>query len=131
MGEVIRKFMTKATISEGDDLRYSPNWLVARRGILRVTTDALECGDWRIPYAEMDDAALFSVRQNLIPGYVRRVKAGGRIYKFGLTPTRFWRGELPFPVRREKSVLKYSWFSLAVRVLLLLGLAYLVWKRWR
>ncbi len=119
--------MTKATTSEGDDLRHSFNWLVARRGILKVMPDALVCGDWRISYADIDEAVLFSV-WSVLPGFLLRVKSGQTVYQFGLNWHPFWKQELPFPVSRERGRLKYSTFSIIVRLMVFGGAAYLVWQ---
>ena len=121
MSRLLYQCVTKATTDEGEQIRHSWNWVVARRAILRVTSDAFECADWKIPYCEIDDAVLFSTRQLLIPGYVLRVRSAGKIYQFGLNPGRYWKGELPFPVRREKAKLGYSRSSLITRVFLLFG----------
>ena len=123
--------MTKATTAEGDGVRHSINWAVARRGILEVRTDALTCGDWVIPYDEVEDAVLYGVRQMLIPGYVLVVTSRGVVYQFGLNWGRFWSRELPFPVRRERARLGYSWYSIAVRAALVGLLAFWLWRRGR
>lgn len=104
--------MTKATLGEGEEIRHSQNWVVARRALLKVFGDHLECGDWRIPFSEIDDAVLFRTRQMFIPCYVLRVQARGQTYQFGLNPGRFWAKELPFPVRRETAAVRYSPFSI-------------------
>jgi len=71
--------MVKATTAEGDDIRRSFNWATARRGILKVMSDSLVCGDWIIPYDQIEDATLFSFWSLYLPGYILRVKtAGGR-----------------------------------------------------
>ena len=129
MGELIHKCMTKATTAEGGDIRHSFNWVVSRRGTLRVLSDALECGHWRIPYDSIDEAVLFSTRQMFIPCYVLRVSVDGTLYQFGLNPGSFWKGELPFPVQRETLRLKYSWFSIIVRTIAIAAIAYWIWQR--
>ena len=110
--------MTKGTTAEGENLGRSLNWVVARRGILKVMPDALVCGDWRIPYEQIDEAELFTIR-SIFPGFLLRVRTGDTIYQFGLNWNPFWKKELPFPVTREKVNLKYSIFSIVVRVALL------------
>jgi len=128
MTELLHRCMTKVTTAEGDDIRYSLNWVISRRGILQVYSDRLVCGDWVIPYDEMDEAVLIRTRQMLIPCYVLRVKSKGRIYQFGLNPGRFWVGPLPFPVERTSAKLSYSWFSIGLRVAIVVGIGYLVWS---
>ena len=120
--------MTKGVIAEGDQLRYGPAWVTARRGILKVYPDRLECGDWTIPFTEVREAVLSSFRSAIgIPGYVLRVDTADRTYHFGLNGGRYWKGELPFPVRREEAKLRYSAFSLVARVILIaLVIYYLV-----
>jgi hypothetical protein len=120
--------MTKGVIAEGDQLRYSPAWITARRGILKVYPDRLECGDWTISFTEIREAVLSSFRSSIgIPGYVLRVDTADRTYHFGLNGGRYWKGELPFPVRREKAKLRYSAFSLVARAILIaLVIYYLV-----
>jgi hypothetical protein len=119
--------MTKATTAEGEDLRRSFNWVVARRAILKVMPDALLCGDWRIGYDRIDEAILFSIG-SIIPGYLLRVRSGETVYQFGLNWNPFWKKELPFPVVREKGKLKYSLFSVIARAVLLGYVAYLIWR---
>ena len=128
MAEVIYSCMTKATTTEGDDIRRSANWLVSRRARLKVISDSLMCGDWTIAYDEIDEAVLFRTSQMFIPCYVLRVRANGAIYQFGLNPGRFWKGELPFPVRRESMKVAYSPFSIVVRLVFFAGLAYWLWS---
>ena len=119
--------MTKGTTAEGENLRRSLNWALARRGSLKVMPDALVCGDWRIPYDQIDEAELFSIR-SIFPGFLLRVRTGKTIYQFGLNWNPFWKKELPFPVTRGKGNLKYSVFSMIVRVALLGYIAYAIWK---
>ena len=120
--------MTKLTTAEGDDIRRSFNWVVSRRGTLKVFDDALECGNFRIPYDTIDEAVLFSTRQMMIPAYVLRVASAGTLYQFGLNPSSYWKGELPFPVARENVRLQYSWFSITARTALVAYAVYFVWK---
>ena len=117
--------MTKATTAEGDQIRFGPNWVTARRGSLKVFQNHLECGDWKIGYVEIKESVLYSVRTNfVIPGYVLKVATENKTYHFGLNYGRFWKGTLPFEVQREKGKMNYSPFSIAVRVLLYGALAY-------
>jgi hypothetical protein len=131
MDDYLYRCMTKATTAEGDDIRHSVSWMLSRRAFLKVYKDRLECGDWIIPYEAMSEAVLFRTRQLLIPCYVLRVKALGRIYQFGLNPGKFWEADLPFPVRREQAALGYSWFSIGIRLAAVLALVYLLWTWYR
>ena len=128
MSELLHKCITKATIAEGDQLKFGPNWIAARRAMLKVFDDHLECGDWRIDYEDIITATLYSVRaQFFLPAFVLRVETGSTTYHFGLNAGSFWKGDLPFPVQREKARMRYSPFSIAVRVIFLSGIVYFVW----
>jgi hypothetical protein len=119
--------VTKATRAAGDQLRYGINWALARRAKLKLFSDHLECGNWRVEYREIDSAVLYSIRTNLIiPGYVLKIQTPKQTYHFGLYRGRFWKGELPFPVVREKGKLRYSWLSLIPRFFLLSYVIYLI-----
>jgi hypothetical protein len=87
--------------------------------------------NWRIPYEQIREAVLFSFRSSyLLPGYILKVDTGAAIYQFGLNGWgRFWKGELPFPVRRERGKLGASPFSIAIGVVAIAYLAYWVWQR--
>lgn len=117
--------MAKATTAEGDQMRFGPTWVTARRASLKVFSNRLECGDWKIGYEEIKESGLYSIRTNfVIPGYVLKVATENKTYHFGLNYGRFWKGTLPFEVQREKGKMKYSPFSILIRALLYGTLAY-------
>lgn len=127
MADHLHHCMTKATTAVGDQRRHGPNWLTSRRGMLTVFADHLECGNWRIDYSDITDAVLFSFRSTLlrIPGCILTIATPDRTYHFGLNGWgRFWEGELPFRVRREQGKIGYTWFSIAVRLTLVVCLGY-------
>ena len=109
MSKTLFECRTKATCREGDRIRFSLNWAFARRAKLVLTEDALVCGDWRIPYAEMDDAVLLSIPTWFGTARNLMVWWRGSVYQFQLKSESIWRmivhpfwdGPLPFPVRRE------------------------------
>jgi len=121
--------MVKATTAEGGDVRRSFSWAVARRGVLKVMPDSLVCGDWTIPYDQIEDATLFSFWSLCLPGFILRVKTGGRIYQFGLNWNPFWKKDLPFTVKREAAKLGHSAFSIAAQVVALIFVLYWLWKK--
>jgi hypothetical protein len=108
MDGVIYRCRVKATDRVGDLVRWSWNWILARHGDLRLTERTIECGDWTIPYAVIDEAVLFEVHSTSGDFRMLRVKSRGKTYQFGLKSTSFWRyatdpcwsGEMPFPMGR-------------------------------
>ena len=131
MSELLHRCLTKATTAEGDHLRHSLSWVTARRAYLMVFEDRLECRDWVIACGDIEEAVLFSVFAFPLPGHVLRVRALSKTYQFGLNRNRFWKGDLPFPVTREKGRLGYSSFSAIARLVLLAAILYWLWNRYR
>ena len=101
----------------------------SRRNVLQVTETELRCGNWTIPYTEIEQATLMGWRSWLgIPGAVLVVKVKVRTFQFGLMGSKFWEGELPFPVERKQGRPGYSTFSVILRVVVLAYLAWWVWQ---
>ena len=117
---IFRAF-SKGTTAEGDDVRRSVNWAVARRGWLHVFPDRLQMGDWVIPYSTIQAATLFRLK-TLLGGYVLRVKTASQTYQFGLNPWALWGKQLPFPHSVESAPVRHSALSIALRIFLLLYL---------
>ena len=113
---------TKATDREPGPPRYSANLLISRRGWLRVFGDRLECGDWTIPVAGITAATLYQVGL----AQVLVVATPARTYQFGLNPWVRVRDHLPFAFDVMQTKMRYSWFSIAVRVVLVAVVLYLV-----
>lgn len=131
MNQQIYSCLTKVTTQTGDQLKYGPNWIFARRSRLLVFSDRLECGDWIIMNHEMQSAVLYSIRMNIvIPGFVLKIETIDKVYHFGLNYGKFWKGELPFPAQRTKGRMSYSALSIFLRCLRLAALLifiYLIW----
>ena len=119
----------KALRAAGEQLQYGLNWAFSRRGRLKVYNDHLTCGDWRVEYSEVKAATLYTFRSTFyLPGHILKLETADRTYHFGLNGAKFWKGELPFPVEREKAKLRYSWPSLLARIVLIGYLVHLLWK---
>jgi hypothetical protein len=129
MDKPLHSCMTKVVIGDGEQLRTGPKWITARRGLLKLYSDRLTCGDWTIAYDDIREAVLSSFRSPIlrIPGYVLAVRTDNDTYHFGLNGWRYWKGELPFPVTRNRTRLRMSLISILARVVLIGYALYLVW----
>jgi hypothetical protein len=128
MTEQIYKCWTKATNKERGTLRRSHNWIASRRAWFKIFTDRIECGDWNIPFAEIQEAVVYRGRQMRIPVTVLQIEALGQTYQFGFNPWANPVKYLSLPYREERVTIKYSAFSLAVRVIIACYLIYLTWR---
>ena len=130
MSSLLHKCITKATAAEGDQMKYGPNWAFSRRAPLKVFDDHLECGNWNINTNEIENAVLYSIKSIfLFPGYVLKIETKEKCYHFGLNWGKFWKGELPFQIRREKGKMGYTKFSFLLRLVLLAMIVYYLWEK--
>ena len=127
MDGVLHEAMAKGVRAEGA-AGGRPSWLTAPLRVLRATDDALEFGDWRLPYAEIYDAELAAGQEGPIgPKWVLALRHQGARYRFGLDREPAWLAALPLEVRglrpRRRSARP---LSLAIRVAFVLVLAWWV-----
>lgn len=118
--EPIHCCMTKGVKGATDQFEYGLSWVTSRRAILKV-----------FPYSAIEQAVLLETKQWFIPCYVLKVQAADSTYQFGLNPNKFWKGDLPFQAERQKGKLKYSAYSIAIRVVLVVGLIWYFYTRSR
>ena len=130
-GEPVFRCWTKGIRGAADQFEYGLSWVTSRRARLHVFADRLECSDWSIPFTAVEKAVLFETKQWFIPCYVLKVRTADTTYQFGLNSNAYWRGELPFPVDRQKGRLKYSVASLAIRLAVAAGLVWYFYLRQR
>lgn len=103
-------------------------WIGAYRGALIVTPEKLIAGKWEIPVASIQEARLLKVRS----GYVLTVNPEGMpIFQFGLAPDPRWESALPFPVTVEPGRVRYSLFSILLRLWLAIAIPFLIWAALR
>lgn len=125
----IYRCMTKGVRGAPEQFEYGLKWITSRRGFLKVFRDRLECGDWNIPFSAIDEAELFQTRSGIIPCFILKVRTADNTFQFGLNGNKFWKSDLPFEVKRTKGRLKYSAFSICLRIALISGLVWYVFFR--
>lgn len=125
----IYKCWTKATNREGGTLRRSHNWITSRRAWFKIFTDRIECGDWNIPFAEIEEIVVYRVKQMLIPFTVLQIEACGKTYQFGFNPWAKPLHYLPISYREEQIHIKHSTFSIGLRAMIIFFLIYLAWRK--
>lgn len=128
MAELKYQCWSKAIQGVQGPPQYSVNWALARRAHFKIFSDRVECGDWVIESADVRNAVLFEARQWFIPVFVLSVETSKQTYQFGFNPWARVDAYLPFEFQREKVRLRYSAFSMGIRIALLAYLAYYVWR---
>jgi hypothetical protein len=125
----IYRCMTKGVRGASQEFEYGLKWITSRRAFLKVYPDRLECGDWNIPYRAIEEAELFQTRSGIIPCFILKVRTADHAFQFGLNGNKFWKGDLPFQVKRTKGRIKYSAFSIGLRIALVAGVVWHVFFR--
>lgn len=127
MAEVLAEVMAKGAKAERGAGRVS--WLTASHRVLRATGEALEFGDWRLPWTEVYEAELAAGRGDpLAPRWVLSVRHKGAQYRFGFDREPSWLAALPVQVRGLAPPRRrvYPLVSLAIRLLFVAVLAWWV-----
>ena len=125
------KCFCKATNREVSAPRYSHNWAVAKRAFFKVFDDRIECGDWNIPFAQVESAHVYKTKQMFVPARVLQLDTSSGSFQFGFNP---WAN--PFKhlnIKYEESEVKlgYSVFSVLIRIIFLAYIAYVLWLGWK
>lgn len=122
---------TKAQKRDRDtELQYEARWVTARRAALILTTDKLVCGSWEILLSSIENAQLIRFKSGFAKGLVLKVTtSGGSHFQFGLQYDPAWENQtvLKFVAgdgKLEFAPLKYSKFSIALRVIVWLVAIY-------
>jgi hypothetical protein len=99
----------RALDNEGDRVRFTPRWLFAYRGELRLTDRAIECGNWVIPYKDILDAVIYEAPRYSPVAAILVICSVNGTYQFQLKSSSpwyyvldtFWRSQTLFQVRFE------------------------------
>ena len=121
---VIYKAWCKATNLEDSEPRYSQNWIVSKRAWFKMFGDRIECGNWTIPYEKVTKAIVYRTKQMFIPVTVLHLITNEGSYQFGFNPWANPIKHLNIEYEEQEIRLKYSVFSIVIRVLLVLYIIY-------
>lgn len=124
------KCFCKATNREDKEPRLSHNWVAAKRGMFKVFEDRVECGDWSIPYSDIESAHLYKAKQMFMPVNVLKLVTRSGNYQFGFNPWANPFKHLGVEFETSKIKLKHSVYSIVVRLVLIAYLGYWVWEQW-
>ena len=123
------KCFCKATNREDREPRYSHNWVTAKRAWFKLFDDRVECGSWRIPFSEVKSAHVYKTTQMWIPVTVLQLITEEASYQFGFSPWARPIEHLPLEYEQSDVILEYSTYSIVIRILLVLYLAYWIWGK--
>jgi len=99
------RFLCKAIFDCPATANVGPEWVTSKRCLLKVSVDALTAAAVTIPFEMIRRAHIRIVPSALrFMACILTIETDETTHHFGLTYSRFWRGDLPFEVTREKVV---------------------------
>ena len=120
------KCWCKATDREDNEPRYSANWVTSKRAWFKIFDNRVECGSWTIKFSDVTFAHVYRTKQMFIPCCVLQLKTTEGNYQFGFNPWATPIKHLDLELSESDIKLKYSKFSIAARIFLIVYIIYRV-----
>ena len=106
----------------GEDkvVRRGMNWVASQRAVILLTDKRIVCGKWDIPLDTVTHAQLVRVRTLLGSAHVLKIATTDRGYfQFGMQGNDEWVDQEVLSLTLSRGRLRYSPFSLIVRIALI------------
>jgi hypothetical protein len=118
---------SKGVITKKDqDIQHGANWVTSQRAIILLTDKKIVCGKWVISLDEVSAVQLIKYGS----GQVLKIQTNNGIhYQFGMHPNPKWTNQQILPLTLEKGQVKYSFFSIIVRLILIGYIIYFIYSR--
>jgi hypothetical protein len=116
--------------TSNQDIQRGLNWVSSQRAVILLTEKKLVCGKWTIPLEDISKAQLLKINSLFGGGQVLKVQtAEGKNYQFGMQLNPEWDNQQHLPLTIEKGQVKYSAFSIIIRLIAIGYLIYLIYER--
>jgi len=111
--------------SKNEDIIKGTNWVTSQRAVVMLTNSRIICGKWIIPIEEIQSSQLLKISSLFGNGMVLKIQtADNKHYQFGMQFNPEWTEQKVLPLTLEKTKVKYSTFSIAVRII---AIGYLIY----
>lgn len=112
------------------DIQRGLDWVTSQRAVVMLTEKKIVCGKWTIPLDTISKAQLLKINSLFGSGQVLKVQTtDDKNYQFGMQLNPEWTIQQRLPLTLEKGRLKYSAFSIIVRVIAVGSLIYWLYER--
>jgi hypothetical protein len=116
--------------TSNQDIQRGLDWVTSQRAVILLTEKKLVCGKWTIPLEAISKAQLLKINSLFGGGQVLKVQTtDGKNYQFGMQLNHEWDNQQQLPLTIEKGQLKYSAFSMIIRLIAIGFLIYLIYER--
>ncbi len=112
---------TKARkFKEESAVQHEIGWIVSRRSALILADDRLVCGSWEIPLSSITQASLMRYKALFARALVLKIATTDNIhYQFGLQYDPAWEKQTALKIDIEDGKIKYSLFSIIIRIIVI------------
>jgi len=115
--------------TSNQDIQYGLDWVTSQRAVVLLTDKKLVCGKWTIPLDTISTAQLVEIKTLFGGGQVLKVQtADGKNYQFGMQNNPEWTNQELLPLTIEKGQVKYSAFSILIRLFIVGYLIYWLYQ---
>lgn len=112
------------------DIKRGLDWVTSQRAVVLLTDKKIICGKWTIPLDTISTAKLVQINSLFGGGQVLKVQTtDDKNYQFGMQLNPEWTSQRQLPLTLEKGQVKYSPFSLIVRLIAVGCLIYWLYGR--
>ena len=111
---------------KNQDIQHGFNWVTSQRAVIMLTDKKIVCGKWIISLAVISSVKLIKYGS----GQVLKIQTEDGInYQFGMQINPEWTNQQILPLTLDKGQVKYSFFSIIVRLILLGYIIYWICSR--
>lgn len=111
---------------ENQNIQRGSDWVTSQRAIILLTDKKIICGKWTILLDSITTAQLLMIGS----GQVLKIQTeDGKNYQFGMQFNPEWTNQQTLPLTIEKGQVKYSLFSIIVRLIFVVFLIYWIYER--
>ena len=117
--------------SENTDVQRGMNWVTSQRAVVLLTDKRITCGKWDIPLDDIEASELKKFNTIYGPGLVLKLSTKNQEhYQFGMQMNKEWTEQTVLPLTMEKTKVKFSPFSIIIRLLLVAYILYYLIESW-
>jgi len=119
--QVVAADASKGIMTQGDgDIERGLDWVTSQRAVVLLSNKRIKCGQWDIPLENIVNAQLVKINTTFGPGQVLKISTKDQDnFQFGMQMNQEWTNQSFLPLTLEKGKLKFSLYSIVVRLVLL------------
>ena len=116
--------------TNNQDIQRGFDWVTSQRAVVLLTDTKIVSGKWIIPLDTIDTIQLLKINSLFGAGQVLKVQTkDDKNYQFGMQLNPEWTNQQVIPLTLVKGQIKYSLFSVVVRVILIAYFIYWLYDR--